>query len=157
MNAKEISKNLKRLYFIQLIPAIILIGILYFFKDHLKWQGAMPVPGNTINDIMIAVAVAIGIAFPMFYRSYFVFKVRDKMEISTDIFIRFEKILMTFSLITPYFLILSVAINLKSMANVVITLLALYAAYYYFPSERKMQFEMKIFRIQPPSENNDKP
>lgn len=147
MNANEISKTLKRNYFIQLAPAIFLIVALYFFGGHLKWQGAMPAQKNLPNDIMVALAAIIGIAFPMFFRSFFVFRVRDKKEITMDVFIRFEKILIIFSLITPYFLVLSLAFDLKNKANIFITILALYAAYYYYPSVRKMKFEMKTFRI----------
>ena len=147
MNAPEISKQLKRFYFIQLIPAIILIGLLYFFGNQFKWQGNLPAQGNLISDILIALAAVIGIALPMFFRSFFVYKIRDKKVISEEIFIRFEKILMTFSLITPYFLVFSLAFDMKSKANIFITILALYAAYYYYPSVRKIKFEMKVFRI----------
>lgn len=157
MNAKEISKNLKQLYFIQLVPAVILIVILYFFGGYLKGQGTMPVRGNLFNDIMVALAAVIGVAFPMFYRSFFVFKVRDKREITTDVFIRFEKVLMIFSLITPYFLVLSIAFDMKNKANIFITILALYAVYYYFPSVRKMKFEMKIFRIKENPDTESEP
>lgn len=157
MNAKEISKHLKRIYFIQLIPAVVLIGLLYFFSDYLKWQGAFPVQGKLFNDILVALTAFVGVAFPMFYRSYFVFRVRDKKEISMDVFVSFEKALMVFSLITPYFLVLSIAFDLKNKVNIFITILALYAAYYYFPSVRKMRFEMKIFRLTPPEEKNNEP
>lgn len=157
MNAREISKHLKRLYFIQLVPAIILIGLLYFFGGQFKWHGNMPAPGHLINDILIALAAAIGIAFPVFFRSFFVFKIKDKKVISEEIFIRFERILITFSLITPYFLVFSLAFNMKSNANIFITILALYGAYYYYPSVRKMKFEMKVFRINQHSEKTDEP
>ena len=155
MNAKEISKQLKKLYFIQLLPAIILIGLLYFFGSQFKWQGNMPATGNLINDILIALAAIVGIAFPVFFRSYFVYKIRDKKVISEEIFIRFEKIIITFSLITPYFLVFSLAFDMKSQVNICITILALYAAYYYYPSVRKMKFEMKVFRINKPSEKEE--
>jgi hypothetical protein len=147
MDAIEISKYLKRRYLLQLIPAVILMGLLYLFGDQLRWQGATPGHGNLINDILVALAAAIGIAFPVFFRSYFVFKIRHKKGISEAIFIRFEKIQMTFALITPYFLVFSIAFDKTNKANIFITILALYAAYYYFPSVRKVKFEMKIFRI----------
>lgn len=154
MNATEISKNLKKLYFIELIPAIILIGLLYSFGSQLKWQGATPLQGETFGYVLIALAAIVGIAFPMFFRSFFVYKIRDKKEITLDIFIRFEKILMTFSLITPYFLVFSIAFDITNKANIFITILALYAAYYYFPSARKIKFEMKVFRIKQHSDKN---
>ncbi len=147
MNAKVISKQLKKTYFIQLTPAIVLIGLLYFLGSQFKWQGALPGQGNLINYILIALAAVIGIAFPVFFRSFFVYKIRDKKEISEEIFIRFEKILVTFSLITPYILALSLVYDMNNRANIIITILALYSAYYYYPSVRKMKFEMKVFRI----------
>lgn len=147
MDPVKISKAFKIIYFRQLIPAVILVGILYPLKYYFKLFQTMYVAGNSISNIIIIVAVVIGLALPIFYRSYFVYKVRDQKQINTEAFIRFEKKLLILSLVTPYFLALSLALNLKETANLVITMLALYTAYYYYPSEKKMAFEMKIFRI----------
>ncbi len=146
MNEHEISKILKKVYFRWLIPAIFLTGLVYLLKFTFGWQNWL-INENIVSDIIITLAVIIGVAIPIIYRIYFVFRNRDKKKITVARFIGFEKILIVISLLTPYFLVLSIGIGLKNTANIVITLLALYSIYFYFPSERKIQFEMKIFRI----------
>ncbi len=100
-----------------------------------------------VSLIVISLAGIFGIALPIFYRSYFVYKIRDKKQIQPDAFIRFERVLLSTALLTPYFLIVSLLINMTEPANLLIALFALYAAYYYYPSGKKVRFEMKIFRI----------
>ncbi len=152
MEVTEISKKLKKLYFLQLTPALFLMVLFFFFREQFTWQGVIPLHGNLFSDILIALAVLIGIAFPMFFRSFFVHKIKDKTKIPEEIFLRFEKILMTFSLITPYFLVLAIAFGMENKANIFLTILALYASYYYYPSVKKMNFEMKLFRMKPTTE-----
>ncbi len=108
-----------------------------------------PDPGLAISVVITTLAGIAGIAAPIFYRSYFVYRNRDKKEIMPDDFLSFERVLLTTALLSPYFLVISVLINMNETANMLIALFALYALYYYFPTEKKVRFEMKIFRIKP--------
>ena len=149
MDSSDFSKTLKRVYFLELLPAIVLIGIVYLLKNYTKLLTAIPVAGNFVSALVLILSIVVGIAFPVFYRSYFVYKIRDQKRITTETFINFEKVLIFAALTTPYFLFISLLINMKQTANLFITMLLIYAVYYYFPSEKKMRFEMKIFRIKP--------
>jgi len=149
MDSSDISKILKRIYFLELLPGIVLIGIVYLLKYYTKLLTTVPIAGHFVSALVLILSIVVGIALPVFYRSYFVYKIRDQKRITMKTFINFEKVLIFAALTTPYFLFISLLINMKQTANLVITMLVIYAVYYYFPSKKKMQFEMKIFRIKP--------
>jgi len=149
MNPHEISKILQKTYFFQLITAVVLVAIAYSLKYYFKLTDTGMVAGQTTMIIVTTLSGVMGIAFPIFYRSYFVYKIRNKKQISTDTFIGFERTLLSIALLTPYFLVISVLMNMNQTANTLIALFSLYAAYYFFPTEKKVLFEMKIFRIKP--------
>lgn len=152
MDPVKTSKILKRTYFRQLFSSIVLVGMAYLLKYHFKLSSSTQLPTKTVSMVVIALAGIFGIALPVFYRSYFVYKIRDQKQIQPDAFIRFERVLLSTALLTPYFLVVSLLINMSESANILIALFALYAAYYYYPSAKKVWFEMKIFRIKPNTE-----
>ncbi len=149
MNAKETSKFLQKIYFWQLLPAVVFIAIAYLLRYYFKLSDTESVPSLTVSVVVTTLAGVAGIAAPVFFRSYFVYKNRDKKQILPDDFLSFERLLLTTALMSPYFLIISILINMNETANMLIALFALYAVYYYFPTEKKVRFEMKIFRIKP--------
>ncbi len=149
MDPIKTSKILKKTYFRQLFSSVILVGIAYLIKYHFKLSNSEQIPTKTVSVVVISLAGIFGIALPIFYRSYFVYKIRDQKQILPDTFIRFERVLLSTALLTPYFLVVSLLINMTEAANPLIALFAIYAAYYYYPSGKKVRFEMKIFRIKP--------
>lgn len=149
MDPATTSKFLIKIYFRQLLPAIILIAVAYLLKYYFKLSETEPVPSLLVSVVITTLAGVVGIAAPIFFRSYFVYKNRDKKKILPDDFLGFERVLLTTALISPYFLVISVLINMNETANMLITIFALYALYYYFPTEKKIRFEMRIFRIKP--------
>ncbi len=146
MNPVIISKVLQKKYFLHLVfAAILIIG-----ADTYKYLSNLD--ASVDQTFMIVIATLAGItafAAPVFYRSYFIHKIKDKKEITLEQFVLFERKLISIALMTPYFIIVSILLNLNQTTNIMITLFALYAAYFYFPSEKKVRFEMKVFRIKP--------
>jgi len=149
MDPIKTSKILKKTYFRQLFFSVFLVGMAFLLKYYFKLSSGAQLPTKTVSLIVIALAGIFGIALPVFYRSYFVYKIRNQKEINPDTFIRFERVLLSTALLTPYFLVVSLLINMAQSANILIALFTLYAAYYYYPSGKKVRFEMKIFRIKP--------
>ncbi len=149
MNLKETAKNLQRIYYWQLVPAAILLIMAYAltFIFHLADQNLSA--GKTVTIIVTVLSGVIGIALPVFYRSYFVYKIKDQKKIAEDTFLNYERTQITLALLTPYFLIIAVLMTMNQTALILITLFSIYVLYYYFPSEKKVLFEMKIFRIKP--------
>ena len=50
-------------------------------------------------------------------------------------------------MIAPYFVVFTVLLNLSGFYFGTIVIIALYAVYYYYPSEKRVKFEKKLFRI----------
>ncbi len=149
-----ISKILKGTYYRQLLASVFLVVVAYLLK-YFHQLDSVQVPGRAFNVVVATLAGVFGIALPIFYRSYFVYKIRNRKQISLDTFIRFERVLLTTALVTPYFLVVSLLLNMMEATNILITLFAIYAAYYYFPSGKKVLFEMKIFRLLPAKKKED--
>ena len=137
------------MYYWQLVPAAILLIMAYAltFIFHLADQNLSA--GKTVTIIVTVLSGVIGIALPVFYRSYFVYKIKDQKKIAEDTFLNYERTQITLALLTPYFLIIAVLMTMNQTALILITLFSIYVLYYYFPSEKKVLFEMKIFRIKP--------
>ncbi len=149
MDPKEISKTLGKVYYRQLIPAAMLTVLAWSLKYLFHFAANDTTAGLAVTITVTTIAGVIGIALPIFYRSYFVYKIKDKKQISADTFLTFERTLITLALLPPYFLVVAMLMNMNQTALMLITLFSIYSAYYYFPSEKKMLFEMKIFRIRP--------
>jgi len=150
MEISETVKVLKRSYFAQLIPAGLLLILVFITKPYVKFPHAAQTTGLTTSIVLAILSGITSIALPVFYRSYFVYRVRHQKQISRDDFLLFERTLSRSALLSSYFLVVSIVLNLPQTANILITLFALYGAYFFYPSEKRIRFDMKIFRINPP-------
>ena len=147
MNQETIENNLKKIYYRLVLLAFFLVAGIYLIK-YFMWPSAAVVTHSKIWAITIAsLAGVFGLALPIFYRTYFIYKLKNEKRISPQLFLKFEKNILYIALATPYFLILSLGLNLPERSHILIMLFSLYALYYYYPSAKKVAFEMKIFRI----------
>ncbi|UBM61995.1 hypothetical protein LA303_11365 [Candidatus Sulfidibacterium hydrothermale] len=154
MDVPKTVKVLKNSYFTQLIPAIILLGLTFFMRYEMNLFVNARTSSLTVQVLIITLAGLMAVAFPVFYRSFFAYKVRNKKQISPDAFLSFERTLVTAALLTPYFLIVSVVLNMPQTVLILITLFALYGAYFFYPSQKRIIFDMKTFRIKPTTGQN---
>ena len=69
------------------------------------------------------------------------------LPISLQEFLDFEKKLIIISMISPYIIIIPIIFNFSSFYFAGIILFSLYSIYYYYPSEKRIDFEKKLFRI----------
>lgn len=145
MMLQNIRKPLLNQYFKQVAVAtllIILSWLIVFFQHTDSYSG-----NRTLSVILVSLSGVFGLALPIFYRSYFISSLKNAKTVSIESFMNFEKNTIKIALIAPYFLILSIALHLSERTHILIFLFSLYALYYYYPSNKKIKFEMKIFRI----------
>ena len=147
MNEQAVSATLKKVYFKQLFIAAMLILAAYLLNYFVITGFTLNISEKTVSIVIASLAGIFGVALPVFYRSYFVYGLKNQKEISNDLFLGFEKKILNIALTAPYFLVFSLLLNLPETTHILITLFSLYAAYYYFPSVKKAKFEMKMFRI----------
>ncbi len=103
---------------------------------------------NRIVSVAILVLTALfSLALLIFYRTFFVNKIKDCKSITGYEFLKFEKELIIIVMIATYFVLITVLLNLTGFYYGAIVIISLYAVYYYFPSEKRIKFEKKLFRI----------
>jgi hypothetical protein len=138
--------RLKKIYFIFLIPAIVgflAVGICRQVK-----------PGITVPDPLMAViapaifilAAVFAIAGPILYRSFFAHRQRKRVKVPPLVLYQFERNLTGLALVVPYLAMVGYFLQLPRFHLAATFLMALYAIYYYYPSQKRIAFDRKIFR-----------
>ena len=142
-----IREELKKVYLKLLYPFLILM-VLVYLGQFLGIFGQIEKEFSKALSVTLLVLTALfSVALPIFYRSLFANKVKDMKSITVNEFLKFEKNLIIIAMVAPYFLVFTVLLNLSGFYFGTIVIIALYAAYYYYPSEKRIKFEKKLFRI----------
>lgn len=102
---------------------------------------------SILHSILFVLSAITAIAGPLFFRTLFAHSVREQKQIQVKEFLTFQKKILWISLITPYFAFITVLCDFPRFFAAAIVLMALYAIYYYFPSQKRINFDRKIFRI----------
>jgi hypothetical protein len=141
------TKKLKKAYFMLLSPAGFGIIIIFVAKTYnfLK-LGNFEFLG-IIAPFVFILSVIFAVALPIFYRTLFVHRVRHLKNLSENNLIKFELNLLYFALVTPYLTLIAFLLELPRFYLAGSVLMALYAVYYYYPSQKRIRFEKRIFRV----------
>lgn len=102
---------------------------------------------NVVPSIVFVVSAITALAAPLFLRTLFAHSMRGKTKVSAQSFLSFQKKILWVSMVTPYFAFMAYCCDFPRFYATAIVLLALYAVYYYFPSEKRIAFDRKIFRV----------
>jgi hypothetical protein len=92
-------------------------------------------------------AVITAIAGPIFLRTLFAHSVRARHHVDMTDFLKFQRRLLQVSQTTVYLAVGAVWFNFPRFYAAAIVLMGLYAMYYYYPSQRRIDFDKKIFRV----------
>ncbi|NOX16770.1 MAG: hypothetical protein GXO87_00605 [Chlorobi bacterium] len=145
MANNNIKKELLNLYLLKLLPALFLIGVLYLVK---YFGYGFGIQVSKIAAIAVASFAALfSVGLPVFYRTWFVNKVKNLKSVPTNDFIAFEKNTISIALVSPYLLFVSLFLDVDQIYIIIVAFLSIYSAYYFFPSANKIRFEKKLFRI----------
>jgi hypothetical protein len=141
------SKELKHIYnalFLPVVAGFILLllldgaGLLLFdTKAYCK----------ILAPSLFTMAALFSLGLPIFYRSYVAHKLLGHKGISRSGFMRFERHLIYIAMVTPYLSLMALAFKIPGFHFTGIFLMALYAVYYFYPSQKRLAFEKQIFRI----------
>ena len=142
-----IREELKKIYLKLLYPFLILIVLIYLGQFLGIFGRVDKEFSKNISVTLLVLTALFSVALPIFYRSLFANKVKDRKSITINEFLKFEKNLIIIAMIAPYFLVFTVLLNLSGFYFGTIVIIALYAVYYYYPSEKRVEFEKKLFRI----------
>ncbi len=139
--------RLKQVYMTGIIPALILAGGV----EVARFMGMMP-PGMAPAPEWVARAAFIlaaltALAGPVLIRAVFAHSHRTGTGVDQGSFYRFQLGLLVVSLITPYLACAALFFGFPRFYGGGIVLMALYAVYYYYPSEQRINFDKRIFRV----------
>jgi hypothetical protein len=140
--------ELRKTYFALLIPVVVGLILIYLAKTYKLLALNHIAFLNLIAALTFVLAVVFAIGLPVFIRSLFAHKMRDRTHISREELIKFERTLIYISLVTPYLTLTGYLLEFPRFYFAGTVLTALYALYYYYPSEKRIQFDRRIFRVQ---------
>ena len=141
------AHDLTRTYFTLLIPAVSGFFLIYIAKFyHLIAIGPIDFL-HIISPAIFILSVVFAIALPMFFRVLFYQRTRHQQNVSEVEWIRFECHFLYIAMITPYLALLACLFELPKFHFTGTVLMALYAAYYYYPSKKRVDSDRRIFRV----------
>ncbi len=100
-----------------------------------------------ISVVVFVLAALSALGIPIVIRLLFVKRVKDLKSVDSNAWLQYEKQSILFALLTAYLFVIASVLQFSNFFYASIFLLALYAGYYYFPSDKRVKFEKKLFRI----------
>jgi len=142
-----IKKELQKFYWQLLLPALIPILISEIAKN-MGFVKTIDFSGKRILSIFMLTGAALtALALPILIRTLFVNRVKDQKSVAIAEWFKYERRSIAMVLVTPYFFFIASFLQFNRFYYVAIFLLSLYGCYYYFPSQKKVLFEKRLFRI----------
>ena len=141
------TDELKKNYFVLLLPSILGFTLAGWAKAYGFIEVGSPNYFHIVGPLIFVLCIALAIAFPIFYRTLFAHKNRDLLSVSEKKLLKFERTLMNVVMITPYLALLSYFFELPRFYTASAVLIGLYAVYYFYPSNTRIAFERRIFRV----------
>jgi hypothetical protein len=139
--------QLKRTYFCLLIPAILGFIVVYFSRRfNLMNPYTHDVP-DMLSAIIFILSVVFAVALPILYRTLFANRMSSQTSTPETDWLKFELNLIRIALITPYLTVFAYFLQIPKFHLSGTTLAALYAIYYFYPSQKRIAFEKRIFRV----------
>ena len=141
------SDELKHAYFGLLLPVVAGFIVLRL----LDGAGLLPFDSRAYVTILapslFILAALFSLGLPILYRAGFAARMKTCRLVSGSEFQRFERQLIYIALMTPYLALLALAFKVPGFHFSGIFLMSLYAAYYFYPSRKRIAFEKRMFRV----------
>ena len=140
-------KSLKKIYLVSLTPVVVgfmLLGTGRSLQAGIVSGYHVPV---FFTIFIFTLSAVTSLAFPVLIRTLFANSVKNKKKVTENKFLKFEKNLLYSAMITPWFSLIGYLYLFPKFYLASINLMALYALYYYYPSEKRINFDKKIFRV----------
>ena len=139
--------KLKKTYFILLIPAIVGFICIYLAKKFNFLHFGQPQFISILAPSVFVLSVIFGIAAPIFFRSLFAHKISNEKSTTESKLIKFEQSLIRIALVTPYLGLVAYFFEFQKFYFSATFIMTLYAVYYFYPSQKRIAFDKRIFRV----------
>ena len=138
---------LQRSYRRLLLPAAVGLGLLPVIRHAAPGTVVTDVSPWALGPMFFIVAVTLAVAGPILLRSAFAQQMRCRQRVSEDEFLRFQRRVIRCALFSVYLACAAAWLALPRFHATGILLAALYAAYYHYPSRRRIDFDRRLFRV----------
>jgi hypothetical protein len=141
------QKKLLRHYLTINLPGIASFIILYILvKFHVNIF--LPVQKGWVQVVMMIASGLFAVVLPLWYRILFVNRMKGKANTDKHRFIQFERDFLTLASVSVYILVAGFILAMPRIPLAVMVLFVIYALYFYFPSEKRIRSEKKIFKVE---------
>lgn len=149
MNAvSDMTAALRKMYRIMLAPAATGIFGIELLRELGPLAGWQLHGGASIELLFFIFAAATALALPMLYRALFASSHRDKLSIALTTLYRYENNNMVIAMLTPWMSLVASLFAFSAFYTIGIFFLGIYACYFHFPSQHKIDADIRIFRVQ---------
>ena len=129
------------------LPAVAGFILILALQNSQLVRFSIPQIPSVLSFIIFIISVCFAVALPIFYRTVFANKRRHQTSTAEDDWLKFERNLLYIALVTPYVCLIAQILRLPRFHLAGTIIMALYAVYYYYPSERRIEYERRIFRV----------
>jgi hypothetical protein len=147
MQVDAIRKTFQRWYLTLLLPACLAMLGLAFTRTSGS-ELVVSQAGRPLTILFLVLAGLLAFALPLWLRILFVRSQEGNGGVELNGFISFEKRFILVGILATYMVPLGYLCKIPQVPLFWIMLFALYAGYYYFPSHKRIDLELKIFRVQ---------
>ena len=140
------EKEIQAYYFKVILPAVVCCLII-FILEKMKIDVFLGEISKAGTFLLIFLAALFSIVAPLWLRIFFIRKVKGQNEVFMEQFMKFEKTFILLAELSLYVVLIAYVFRVPKMQMVFIALFGFYAAYYYFPSLKRINHEKKLFRV----------
>lgn len=137
---------LKKLFAIMLAPALVGIAGVWLLRRLGVFAPGHPA-GAAWAPVLFILSVVTAGAAPILVRTLFAHRMRHQRHISEDQFFRFQRFQILVAAATPYLALAAYVLAVPGFYLAGTVLAMLYALYYHYPSDRRLVFDRRIFRV----------
>jgi len=141
------QNRLKKYYYCFLLPSIGIIAAILTARALDLIEPLRLIHGQVLARVIFILAIILSVAAPVVLRTLFAHRMRLSVGTPPDAFFRFQQRLIGAALLTPYLILVTCLVYLPRFYHAGVILAALYAGYYHYPSERRIAFDRRIFKV----------
>ena len=140
--------KIRRKYYFLVFPALLIALILIIFKQYNIFQiNPSQSITNTISPVIFIFTAILALALPILYRSIFNNSIKNNKDLTVEKLLRFESRTLYMIASTAYLVLLAYFLQLPQFYFAGTVLFSLYGLYFYYPSEKRIENEKRIYRV----------
>ena len=138
--------QLKRLYFAYLVPAVAGFAIVYVIRDVCPPFSVPDLILDLLSRLLFILSAVIALACPILHRCWFAHCQRNSRAVPQVLLLRFQRHLIHTIMVVPYLALVAYSLPAQRFYLAGTLLICLYAIYYYYPSQKRIRFDERMFR-----------